>query len=74
MVDYIWLIPFFPLVGFIINGAFGGRFSKTSVSWVACLALFLSFLSAAAVFYRVSPAARGGAGVRAGDLPLDRLG
>ncbi len=44
MADYIWLIPFFPLVGFIINGAFGGRLSKTWSSWVACLALFLSFL------------------------------
>ena len=51
MADYIWLIPFFPLAGFIINGAFGGRFSKTVVSWVACLAIFSSFLVAASIFY-----------------------
>ncbi len=51
MADYIWLIPFFPLAGFIINGAFGGRFSKTVVSWVACLAIFSSFLVAAGIFY-----------------------
>ena len=38
-------------MGFIINGAFGGRFSKTVVSWVACLAIFSSFLVAAGIFY-----------------------
>src|SRR3989339_112402 len=50
MADYIWLIPLFPALGFIINSAFGGRASKTFVAWVACLALFAAFLSSAAVF------------------------
>ncbi len=40
MADYIWLIPFFPAAGFLINSALGGRASKTFVAWVACLALF----------------------------------
>jgi NADH-quinone oxidoreductase subunit L len=51
MADTIWLIPFFPAAGFLINSAFGGRASKTLVGWVACLALFLAFLCSAAVFY-----------------------
>jgi NADH-quinone oxidoreductase subunit L len=51
MADYIWLIPFFPFLGFIINSSFGGRMSKSFVSWTACLAMFLSFLTAAAIFY-----------------------
>jgi NADH-quinone oxidoreductase subunit L len=51
MADYIWLIPFFPAAGFIINSALGGRASKNLVAWVACLVLFLAFLSSAAVFY-----------------------
>lgn len=50
MVDYIWLIPFFPALGFIINSSFGNRTSKTVVSWIACLAIFLSFLATTAVF------------------------
>ena len=52
MADYIWLIPFFPALGFIINSCFGRRASKTFVSWVACLALFFSFLTAAAIFWQ----------------------
>ncbi|EKD37860.1 MAG: hypothetical protein ACD_75C00967G0004, partial [uncultured bacterium] len=34
MADHIWLIPFFPALGFILNSAFGRRLSKTVVSWV----------------------------------------
>ncbi|MDP1989706.1 MAG: NADH-quinone oxidoreductase subunit L [Syntrophales bacterium] len=51
MADYIWLIPFFPAAGFLINSALVGRASKTFAAWVACLALFLAFLCSAAVFY-----------------------
>jgi NADH-quinone oxidoreductase subunit L len=51
MADYIWLIPLFPALGFIINSSFGSRISKTLVAWVACLALFAAFLISVAVFY-----------------------
>ncbi len=50
MADYIWLIPLFPALGFIINSAFSHRASKTFVAWVACLAIFFSFLTAVAIF------------------------
>jgi NADH-quinone oxidoreductase subunit L len=51
MADYIWLIPFFPALGFVINSSFGSRISKTAVAWVACLALLLAFLVSIGVFY-----------------------
>ncbi|MFA4915195.1 MAG: NADH-quinone oxidoreductase subunit L [Syntrophales bacterium] len=61
MADYIWLIPAFPAIGFIINGLFGRETSKTFVSWVACLAMFCSFLVSVAIFYeflQLPPASR----------------
>jgi NADH-quinone oxidoreductase subunit L len=50
MADYIWLIPCFPALGFLINAFLGSRTSQSFVSWVACLALFFSFLASLAVF------------------------
>ena len=61
MADYIWLIPVFPAVGFIINGLLGKKTSRTFVAWVACLSIFLSFLVSAAIFYEflhLPPASR----------------
>ncbi len=40
----LWLIPIFPLVGFLINGLFGKRFSKQAVNVVAIGSVMLSFL------------------------------
>lgn len=51
MADYIWLIPIFPAVGFLINGFLGRKLPKTVVSWVACLALLASFVVSAAIFF-----------------------
>src|SRR5438128_12409570 len=49
--DLIWLIPLFPAAGFIINGLFGKRMSKTAVGVIACTAVLVPFIfSAGAVF------------------------
>src|SRR5947207_12857124 len=49
--DLIWLIPLFPAAGFVINGLFGKRMSKTMVGVIACGLIFISFIfSAGAVF------------------------
>jgi NADH-quinone oxidoreductase subunit L len=37
-------IPLLPLVGFLINVAFGRRLSKAASAWVACLAMAASFV------------------------------
>jgi NADH-quinone oxidoreductase subunit L len=52
MADYIWLIPFFPALGFIINSSCGGKLSKTVVAWIACLALLFSFLTSLTIFFQ----------------------
>ena len=39
MQDWLFLIPLFPLVGFAINGAFGARLSRPTVSIIASVAI-----------------------------------
>ena len=51
MLDLIWLIPFFPMVGAIVNGVFGRRFSKPLAYTIACGSVFLSFLVTVAGFF-----------------------
>jgi NADH-quinone oxidoreductase subunit L len=51
MLDYVWLIPLFPAIGFLINGFLGRRYSKKIVSWIACSALGLSFLTSILIFF-----------------------
>lgn len=61
MGEYIWLIPSFPLVGFLLNGLLGRRMPKAFVSWVGCLSVFLSFLFSVFTFFellRLPPEAR----------------
>ncbi len=43
MIKYIWLVPVFPLIGFLINGLFGKRISKHTVSIVGPASVGLSF-------------------------------
>ena len=40
----LWLIPALPFIGFLINGIFGRKFSKTIVNSVAVGSVVLSFL------------------------------
>ena len=40
----LWLIPTFPLLGFVINGLFGRRFPKQLVNIIAVGSVMLSFL------------------------------
>ncbi|HEY3278843.1 MAG TPA: NADH-quinone oxidoreductase subunit L [Syntrophorhabdaceae bacterium] len=50
MAEYIWLIPVFPAIGFLINGLFGRSFAKGLTAWVACLSVFCSFVVSALIF------------------------
>jgi NADH-quinone oxidoreductase subunit L len=40
----LWLIPFFPLAGFLVNGLLGRRMSKTMINMAAVGSVLLSFL------------------------------
>ena len=50
MLDYVWLVLAFPLLGVIINAFFGRRLSRRAVSYVACGSVGLSFLTSLALF------------------------
>src|SRR5256884_7928344 len=49
----IWLIPLFPAAGFVINGLFGKRMSKTMVAVTACTLVFISFVFSAGAVYQL---------------------
>ena len=52
MYDYLWLIPFFPLVGSIINGLFGKKIKNEAViGGFATAMIGLSFVVSASCFF-----------------------
>ena len=53
MFDFVWLIPLFPAVGFLINGLLGRRLGKHVVSWVGPSAIGLSFFTAVLIFFEL---------------------
>ncbi|MCG3118108.1 MAG: NADH-quinone oxidoreductase subunit L [bacterium] len=61
MQNYLWLIPFFPLLGFVINGLLGRNFSEKAVGAIAAGAVLASFVTAVLTFTELlglSPASR----------------
>jgi len=50
MLDYVWLIVLFPLLGLLINAFFGYRLGRRLSGAMATVAVTLSFAVAAAVF------------------------
>ncbi|MBW6508182.1 MAG: NADH-quinone oxidoreductase subunit L [Desulfuromonadales bacterium] len=54
MYGNLWLIPFFPLLGAIINGLFGKKIKNEAViGGIGTLMIFLSFLVAVQNFFRL---------------------
>jgi len=45
MLSMLWLIPVWPLLGFLVNGFFGRRIGKTAVGTIACGSVGLSLLA-----------------------------
>jgi NADH-quinone oxidoreductase subunit L len=50
MLDKVWLIPLFPLVGFVLNGLFGWSWREKVVGWLGAGVVGVSFVAALAVF------------------------
>ena len=46
----VWLVPLFPLLGFLINGFMNKKLSKSLVGIVGSGALLLSFITAVLIF------------------------
>jgi len=56
MFDSIWLIPFCPLVGVLINGILGRKLediNKSIVHWIACISVGLAFLFTVMTFFQL---------------------
>jgi NADH-quinone oxidoreductase subunit L len=51
----LWLIPLFPLIGFLINGLFGKRISKQLVGVIAVGSVMISFLYVIALLFQLWP-------------------
>lgn len=49
-IPYVWLIPVFPLIGFVINGLLGKSLSKGKVGTIGTVSVGLSFALTVAVF------------------------
>ena len=51
MADLVWLIPAFPLAGFLTILLFGRRLGDPKAGYLATAAVFASFVVAAAVYF-----------------------
>jgi len=51
MLEFVWLIPLFPAIGFVINGLFGKRLSRKVVGPIACVAIGLSAVFSSVLFF-----------------------
>jgi len=54
MINLVWLIPLFPLLGFLINGLGRNTLSKTVVGIVGCLAVLASFAVSVGIFLELN--------------------
>lgn len=57
LIKLIWLVPLFPLLGFIINGAFRNTFSKGIIGFIGCLTVLLSFAVSIGAFLEINASA-----------------
>ncbi len=46
MIDLVWLIPLFPLIGFLINGTMGKEFPEKLIGWIGAVCVGASFVVA----------------------------
>jgi len=54
MINLVWLIPLFPLLGFLINGLGRNTLSKTVVGIVGCLTVLASFAISVGIFLELN--------------------
>lgn len=51
--DYVWLVPFFPLIGFLLNGLLRNSLSKPLVAVIGSGVILASFIVSVALFMQV---------------------
>lgn len=53
MLDYLYLILLFPLIGFLLNGLLLGRLPRWAVNIIACLSVAAAFIVSVLVFFEL---------------------
>lgn len=53
MIDLVWLIPLFPLLGFLFNGLVAREFPEKAIGWIGSLSVGASFLVAVSIFFQL---------------------
>ncbi|MEW6411493.1 MAG: NADH-quinone oxidoreductase subunit L [Candidatus Zixiibacteriota bacterium] len=53
MSDYLFLVPLFPLIGFLTNGLLLGRLPRPVISFVGCASVGLSLILSVMVFFEL---------------------
>lgn len=53
MINYVYLVPLFPLLGFLINGIFWRRMPKNAGGLLACGMMLASFAVSLGIFFEV---------------------
>jgi NADH-quinone oxidoreductase subunit L len=53
MSNYVYLVPLFPLIGFLINGLFRKSISKSLAGFVGSAMILASFIVSAGIFFQV---------------------
>jgi len=53
MIHYVFLIPLFPLIGFLVNGIFWNKMPKSLGGIIGCLTILASFVISLGIFYEV---------------------
>lgn len=53
MINLVWIVPLFPLLGFLINGLGRNSLPKTVVSFIGCLTVFASFALSVGIFFEL---------------------
>lgn len=56
MINLVWLVPLFPLLGFLINGLGRNTLSKTVVGFVGCTTVLASFVISLGIFFELNSA------------------
>ena len=75
MFDNVWLIPLFPLIGFLINGLFGKKIKNEKIiGAIGSLMVFCSFAVACHDISQPYISDRPKNGYQCTDLHLDQIG
>ncbi len=53
LITYVYLVPLFPLLGFLINGIFWRKMPKTAGGVLACVMMLASFAISLGIFFEV---------------------